>query len=369
MIVPIKFRCNYCRQFLGISRAQAGGVVDCPTCGRSIRVPISEGAVQLIADPELERNDTQLSRALDELAKLIDAPVHRVPTSPLVTRSDLDAEGEADEENLRPQPILEPIPIEVPLLPTPVIVRPAANLSLENSIDDPLLHQNEQGLLAELAALSEGISSNPPEEPPISSRAAPAVGGIQKRSSLMLFLIASSLFVAGMLMERFAQILPARTQIRDPEPMEKKATVSGNELQGRITYKTKAGASHPDRGARVLVFPAKRTGDARLSVVGFRPGDSLADQQIANATLKEVGGAAATADEQGEYQLSLEAGTYQILVLSHFQSGDGTTEAPNLKKWLADYFEVPEQLLGRVQHAFSRLRINGTGEVWDYAFE
>jgi hypothetical protein len=332
-------------------------------------VPISDGAVPLIADPELERSDTQLSRALEELAKLIDTPVHRVPTSPLLIRSDLDTVGEADEENLRPQPILEPIPIEVPLLPTPVIVRPAANLSLENSIDDPLLHQDEQGLLAELAALSEAISTNHPEEPPISSRAAPATGGIRRRSFLMLFLISASLFVAGMLMERFAQILPARTQICDSSPIEQKGTVTGTELQGRITYKTEAGESHPDRGARVMVFPAKRTGDTRLSVVGFRPGDSLADQQIANATLKELGGAAATADDQGEYQLSLEAGTYQILVLSHFQSGDGTTKAPNLKKWLADYFEVPEQLLGRVQHAFSRLRINGTGEVWDYAFE
>ena len=68
--MPIKFRCNYCRQFLGISRAQAGGIVDCPTCGRSIRVPQLDGSLQPLPEPELNLQDAQLARALEELARL-----------------------------------------------------------------------------------------------------------------------------------------------------------------------------------------------------------------------------------------------------------------------------------------------------------
>lgn len=41
--MPIKFRCQHCQQFLGISRGQAGGITDCPACGRMIRIPDLDG--------------------------------------------------------------------------------------------------------------------------------------------------------------------------------------------------------------------------------------------------------------------------------------------------------------------------------------
>src|SRR6185436_14271417 len=100
--VPIKFRCNYCRQFLGISRAQAGGIVDCPTCGRSIRVPQLDGTLQPIPQPELNLQDAHLARALDELARLAsgDSQPGPIPTG---------REVDEDVENEIPQPIPEPI--------------------------------------------------------------------------------------------------------------------------------------------------------------------------------------------------------------------------------------------------------------------
>ena len=52
--MPIKFRCEHCRQFLGISHTKSGSLVDCPTCGRTIRVPDPEGFVQPM--PELKLN-------------------------------------------------------------------------------------------------------------------------------------------------------------------------------------------------------------------------------------------------------------------------------------------------------------------------
>src|SRR4051794_2343857 len=111
--MPIKFRCNFCRQFLGISRAQAGGIVDCPTCGRSIRVPLLDGTLQPLPQPELNLQDTQLKRALDELARLANPD-----SSPVVVTFETATDADDEDENGIPQLIPEPIPIEVPIPPT-----------------------------------------------------------------------------------------------------------------------------------------------------------------------------------------------------------------------------------------------------------
>jgi hypothetical protein len=43
--MPIRFRCAYCNQLLGISRRKAGTVVRCPTCAGQVVVPGSDGDV------------------------------------------------------------------------------------------------------------------------------------------------------------------------------------------------------------------------------------------------------------------------------------------------------------------------------------
>jgi hypothetical protein len=40
--MPIKFRCAYCNQLLGIARRKAGTVVRCPTCAGQVVVPAPE---------------------------------------------------------------------------------------------------------------------------------------------------------------------------------------------------------------------------------------------------------------------------------------------------------------------------------------
>lgn len=37
--MPIRFRCAYCKQLMGIARRKAGSVVRCPTCGGQVVVP------------------------------------------------------------------------------------------------------------------------------------------------------------------------------------------------------------------------------------------------------------------------------------------------------------------------------------------
>ena len=42
--MPIRFRCAYCNQLMGISTRKAGTVVRCPKCAGEIIVPVPEGA-------------------------------------------------------------------------------------------------------------------------------------------------------------------------------------------------------------------------------------------------------------------------------------------------------------------------------------
>jgi hypothetical protein len=40
--MPIRFRCKYCNQLIGIARRKAGTVVACPTCHGKLDVPASD---------------------------------------------------------------------------------------------------------------------------------------------------------------------------------------------------------------------------------------------------------------------------------------------------------------------------------------
>lgn len=367
--MPIKFRCNYCRQFLGISRAQAGGIVDCPTCGRSIRVPLLDGTLQPLPEPELNMQDAHLARALDELARL----AHASDPAPIV---DLIEQGDDDVENEIPQPIPEPIPIEVPIPPTPVSIQspyqedatlPPASGDSPASIAAVLAH--EQSVLAELASLPPPIAMGETVAPSrlrldaSGRRSSPYV----PQASVLLGLV----FLAGMLFERFVKVLEAirpsitsTTATTSAEPAEVPKQVTG-----RITFKSADGSSQPDRGARLIAFPLKREGEAKLSVVGFRPADGEADAKLAAAALQALGGAVSTADEAGQYRLDAAAGTYQLLVLSHFQSRpDKESIDPALIKLLSAYFDKPDDLLGRLKFEFGPLKVKGTGDVWDHSF-
>lgn len=314
-----------------------------------------DGTVQPMDQPERNLEDTHLNRALDELARLVEAPVQMVSTKPS------NEEGE-EAENQIPQPLPEPIPIEVPLPPTPVIVQAPTHAVLATTENGSLVNGN---LMSELAALSAGA---PPVELEPPSPPVPQAPRIERRtpgSPLLLAGLALVMFITGMLTERFTRLFEGRASTTSTT--EKKPVVD-NLLSGRITYKTKEGESQPDRGARILVFPQTRSGQIKLSVVGFRPADGPEDQAVANATLKALGGAAATVSEDGRYQLPIEAGTYRVLVLSHYQPRDDSPAEPDLDKLLNEYFDKPAELLGKIQFRFAPLRVKGTGDIWDHSF-
>jgi phage FluMu protein Com len=60
--MPIRFRCHYCNQLLGIARRKAGMGVRCPTCNTQLIVPQtdtepSQGQAGGVGPPLFERSD------------------------------------------------------------------------------------------------------------------------------------------------------------------------------------------------------------------------------------------------------------------------------------------------------------------------
>ena len=68
--MPIRFRCAYCNQLMGIAKRKVGQVVTCPKCGGQVVVPTP--------DPAMEEEDKKAGNAGaafeedDEVQKLLD---------------------------------------------------------------------------------------------------------------------------------------------------------------------------------------------------------------------------------------------------------------------------------------------------------
>lgn len=371
--MPIKFRCSYCRQFLGISRGRAGGVVDCPTCGRSIRVPGLDGSVQPVPTPELNVRDAKLIRALDELANW---------HAPLPAAAVQDAEEEPEEEI--PQPIAEPIPIEVPLPPEPISVHASPVVAIPQRAE-PAEPTNGQDVstaptadaaLSVAAAISElnQIAVAEPNvqhfdvQPPVRHTSPRFFGGIVVAASLLFLIVGvgGGYWAATTMSQRRTTHETAPEVNPTESPPESLPAVTG-----RITYKTADGSTLPDRQARVLVLPREREGTLKLSPVGFRAADDPADVRLATAAVKSLGGDFTQADDGGNYQVHLpNPGTFHLVVLSNYSPRRESDEVdPELVRVLAPYFEQSANLVGRTKAYFDQVRYKGgAAEIRDHTF-
>ncbi len=111
--MPIKFRCNYCNQLMGIARRKAGMDVNCPTCNGVLRVPLQDS------------DDVNVPAAAA-------APVPGTAAQPAFENSDFEAYLRADVPNppvvTAPPPASPPLPGTVwnPQVPGRVDVEPAS---------------------------------------------------------------------------------------------------------------------------------------------------------------------------------------------------------------------------------------------------
>lgn len=349
--MPIKFRCNYCRQFLGISRNRAGGVVDCPTCGRTIRVPELDGSVVPVPAPGLNSADEHLGRALDELAALAQVDLVSAPIA-----QDLD---EPDDEI--PQPLPEPVPMEIPIPITPAVVALDLPATLAATESGPAADVN---VLAELAAASPIEFAPTPTHQAVTT-VAPRwllIAAFAPVLTLVLGLIAG--WMLGQFSTRVANETP---QAAVAEPAAARAT----RVRGRISYQTPDGTIAPDIGAAVLLLPATWDAISRLSPAGLRPADSKPDQEFIAAAVRGMHGQLGFTNAQGEFELTPEAaGAFKMVVLSRLSArAESTPIAADDLTALQNYLQDPEDTIGQRSYVIKTVEVrDGAETVWDHQF-
>jgi hypothetical protein len=90
--MPIRFRCVYCDQLLGIAKRKAGSVVKCPNCAGQLMVPSPDASDdQSEADvPTAAADDIPSRQAADASDKTAHAPAGDDGAAMLFERSDFD---------------------------------------------------------------------------------------------------------------------------------------------------------------------------------------------------------------------------------------------------------------------------------------
>lgn len=402
--MPIKFRCQHCRQFLGISRERAGDIFDCPTCGRTLRVPELDGTVKPLPRVRLDLGDSQLRKALDELADIGQSAGDAIEFDGIddVGRSSSAESGSVSGTNSGSVSKTDKRPDVIPVVPQsapkPIELAPIAPVVRE--MPEPLAasHQRRDQAWKEVVELAEGDSSDEPvaqadpdgETPLPVSRGKATSGRVLELGPSFWFAavgLAASVFTAGFWAGRLTAI---SSQSVAPQPVKsddqagqgsvaspaKSEAPSNNDaslasLRGRITYRPENGTNKPDKGARVIALPADWNGKSKLQVVGFRAADSAEDLRVARASLQAMGGDLAVTNDSGEYSLTLKSGgQYLLVVLSGSMPRPEMEDTQATVSQLGAYFDRPQQLLGKVMLHAERISWSGEGsQPWDHVFQ
>lgn len=390
--MPIKFRCQHCRQFLGISRTKAGEIVDCPTCGRTLRVPRLDGKVVPLPQLKLDLKDSALAHAMDELAALGEV-LEEEPasvSSPSASQYALAHNHARDEIEIpdapsfyhgkESSPPLVPAPQVVemtPLAPPELIKIQPAEPQKTKQIESVASKEFVSTEIEQLAKNDLSVESFSQKET-FSSRS--TLKSIRQKVNRSIAFIAVSFFVGLLLGWLGGPFFSSKNYYQKTElqshqknrqnqnGIAKKgeqipATSSSQKpsIQGRVTYQTERQSTRPDKGACVIVLPESRQGEAKIPYIGFRGGDFSTDFKMAEAALHVLGGDAAIVDDKGEYEIHLpESGKYHVITISHFQSRDESLKVDAaLRGLLRGYFDRPEQLLGNLAYRFDGIYFDG----------
>lgn len=375
--MPIKFRCKYCQQFLGISRSRAGAVVDCPRCARSVRVPELDGRTRKMPEVPKPKNDSALISALSELSSLDGDTVGNVKPS-------------AKENAAAPVEPAFSEPIDLPFSEKPVSIDrrlPAAMEAQEEvGLVDPQYSDSPVALtesLSELASLEHDS-----EDGPVSTELLQEMrttSGAQKWMSMPALLLSFIALIGGLAggwwlaesglvnLDRF------RPKNSAPKPdgsvdaaselpnMNRQVPNSSTDsadvvVQGTIQFQDPSGHLLPDAGALILLLPSERIGTLLLDARSLNLLPAHPDFQATKAALNSFNATIVQADEEGLFAVSYSPdNACKIIVISkHSQRPDDVPLRADIQQLLKMYFQSPNHLCGRLSVQIAEAKPSAT---------
>jgi hypothetical protein len=304
--MPIRFRCQHCRQRLSVRSKKAGAVVLCPACKNKVVVPIppkpgetpppSEPA--LAAQPSAEAEQASLSMAADDAAPEYVSP-------------------EVDESG---------------------VAFPEFNV-----------YDYETEFIYEAGEEDEG----PREAVDFDRVAVPR--WVLYAQGVLLGVVALVGFAFGVIMGSAAPRLNEAARQTGP------LTISGS-----VAYNAGDNLPTPDSGAAVLLVPEDARPEQKAAVNSFLPGGALVDaSDPAVLALREIGGDFTRADARGEFRLvAPQPGPYFLLIISaHLDRPASERPAPQDLAELGRYIESAPELLGQKRYRWARRRFQESEQV------
>ncbi|MFM7058437.1 MAG: hypothetical protein ACKO2P_16085 [Planctomycetota bacterium] len=391
--MPIQFRCEFCRQRLGIADSKAGALVDCPACGRSLKVPDADGkAPKTSASRTKAAPDPQLHSALQRLSEIgLDsapesnpAPDSASPTHKVVPRKAAKTPatpakhgpGSPAGHPAKPTATADPLnelaalpaapPDELPLLAEPELLEesggdeevpasPASDPAPRTSAP----HSSET-LTAPLAtALAELAAQPSPAPVPV----APHRSALKHSFPVLIPLLTALLmFTAGYLAGNTTARPPAApesppaapsSQIDSPAPAPTPADtpVPAGRISGLIQAASADGNTTPDAGALVIIAPAMNPSELRIDGRFLRDAPDTPGRRAITTALEQLGVRLTFAADDGTYSLPLPApGPCVLIVVSRRNARPASAPLPaDVATHLNQWFTAPSPVTGRLQ--------------------
>ena len=296
---------------LGISQSRAGAIVDCPGCGRSLRVPNPDGSVDPMPTGTLNSGETgSLIAALEQLSAI------RLPAGVLPPGSASEPEHSAVE-----------------LLRTESAVEVDSRHTVRKHIPGP--------------------------------------AGRNTRSSWFIFAVCCLSLLTGVMLG--CVLYPAvfarqrtETAVTERENQANQVTIEQRArglavqsepadahfgfVSGRITWRNSESAELPDAAALVLLLPSQHPGAMKLDGTSLREVQKNTDQQAIAAALLQFGGSFTRAETDGHFRLPRRSESeMQLIVVSRHRSRqDEEKLLPAIHEILNRYFVSPVPFTGRL---------------------
>lgn len=379
--MPIKFRCQFCEQFLGISRSRAGATVNCPHCDRAVRVPESDKKTRTETSAAVSRTeDDSLLSALTALSSLEEPGVPDRLQAPAAVPFSVSSLGDVSQSRSFVESQLIDPSTEV----SGALVEP------EYSAEPVALSDS----LAELASLDahQGAEQTGVVFPDLLEDMKSTRQSVWRSAPAILFFLCTPLvglaggwWLAKSELVDLSLPFPWLNRVSSSLPQDSRSQagfadgatngtipvlVTGAEkvLQGTIQYRSPAGQLLPDSGAMVLLLPVTRVGTLLFDAESLRQPKGHPDATVTLAALNALGGKVVRASPDGLFAISHQAHVdcSMIVISEHMQRPDGESVLPDVDRLLQNYFESPSQICRQLAVQFAVVNDSNT---FDFEFE